>query len=216
MFEDQDRDGCESGSEEVAAARRGAIEQAAIGEFSRRGFSATSMAHIAEAAGMSRPALYQYFRNKGDIFASAMTAVLEGAVDGSLAALDAPGPVSDQLDSFLQRFDGDLWETTNASPLGDELMSAKADHAPKAFATATERLAAGLLNHLEAIEAGGSGSAGDGRRSQWVELLRLAPKGLKYDEPSIEVLRGRLAALARSVAADIEAAGYTPSVEPSA
>ena len=51
--------------------QRRAIHAAAIAQFSERGFSATSMANIADAAGMSRPALYQYFRNKGDIYASA-------------------------------------------------------------------------------------------------------------------------------------------------
>ncbi len=63
-----------TGNPAVAAAthnteqsKREAIHRAAIVEFAARGFSGTSMANIAEAAGMSRPALYQYFRNKGDI-----------------------------------------------------------------------------------------------------------------------------------------------------
>ncbi len=190
---------------QVGSARRQAIERAAIAAFADRGFSATSMAHIAEAAGVSRPALYQYFRNKGDIFASAMTAVLEGAVDESLAALAKPGTVTEQLDGFLQRFEGDLWEVTNASPISDELMSAKTDYAPQAFTDAADRLREGLQSYLLDIKAGGGSAQAADRRDEWVEMLRLSPKGFKYDLPSVEVFRRRLAALARSVAADIEA-----------
>lgn len=186
--------------EETSDDRRAAIERAAIVEFACRGFASTSMANIADAAGMSRPALYQYFKNKGDIFASAMTAVLEGAVDSSLAALTQPGTVADQLDGFLQRFDGDLWEATNASPLGEELTSAKTDYAPKAFSDAANRLEEGLRRYLADL-----GAADSDRTDEWAEMLRLSPKGFKYDEPSIAAFRRRLTALARSIAADIEA-----------
>ena len=65
--------------------QRRAIHAAAIAQFSEQGFAATSMANIADAAGMSRPALYQYFRNKGDIYASAFVALFNDHVDLALA-----------------------------------------------------------------------------------------------------------------------------------
>lgn len=58
------------------ASRRDAIHRVAIDQFAERGFAGTSMANIAEAAGMSRPALYQYFRDKDDIFQSAFVVLL--------------------------------------------------------------------------------------------------------------------------------------------
>ena len=67
-------------------AKRFVIHAAAISEFSARGFNRTSMSNIAEAAGMSRPALYQYFKNKGDIFGSAFVALL----DAKLQILASP------------------------------------------------------------------------------------------------------------------------------
>ena len=40
-------------------------------------------------------------------------------------------------------------------------------------------------------------------RESWIELARLSPRGFKLDEPTVDVYRGRLTALARSLAADI-------------
>ena len=60
-----------------ADARRAAIRAAAVEQFLARGYSGTSMANIAEAAGVSRPAVYQYFSDKDDVFAAAFTSVFE-------------------------------------------------------------------------------------------------------------------------------------------
>ncbi|MFE2263209.1 TetR/AcrR family transcriptional regulator [Streptomyces griseosporeus] len=49
-------------------ARRVQIVTASIGVFGRYGYRRTSMDLIAQAAGMSRPAVYQYFRNKQEVF----------------------------------------------------------------------------------------------------------------------------------------------------
>ena len=110
--------------------KRAAIASAAIDVFSERGFSRTSMAHIADQAGMSRPALYQYFENKGDIFGFAFTALVEGAAHRALAALDEPGTVADQLEGsgLRRRFLGEP-----RFPYGDELPSAKSEYAPEAI-----------------------------------------------------------------------------------
>ncbi len=180
--------------------RRSVIHDAAICEFSRRGFAATSMANIADAAGLSRPALYQYFQNKGDIFASAFSALIDDCVDRALAALAQPGSIAEQLDGYLQRFDGDLWERMAASPHSQEILAAKYEHAAEVFTTAGARLRKGLHAHLRAL------GAPTARRNEWIDVLELSPKGFKTDQPTVAVYRRRLTALARSVAADITAA----------
>ena len=47
---------------------REAILDAAFRRFARYGYRRTSLGDIADEAGLSRPALYHYFRNKEDVF----------------------------------------------------------------------------------------------------------------------------------------------------
>jgi AcrR family transcriptional regulator len=179
--------------------KRSVMHAAAISEFSERGFNGTSMSNIAAAAGMSRPALYQYFKNKGDIFASAFVALLDDSADAALGALASDAAIADRLDGFLQRFEGDLWETMSASPYADEIMSAKTEHVAVGALAVIARLQAGLTAFLE-----NESNVDAATRNSWIDLLRLSPRGFKLDEPTVEIYRGRLTALARTLAADIE------------
>lgn len=184
--------------------RRRAIHEAAIAQFSERGFAATSMANIAEAVGVSRPALYQYFENKGDIFASAFVALFDDHADLALAALQADGSNADRLDGFLQRFEGDLWERMAASAHSEEIMSAKSADLVEDIQHVIERLGNGLAAFL-ASQAPGRSRAAIERRAEWAEVLQLSPKGFKFDTPSVATYRRRLTTLARGIAADIDA-----------
>jgi len=185
--------------------KRSAIASAAIDVFSARGFSRTSMTHIARQAGTSRPALYQYFQNKGDIFACAFAALVEGAADRALEALDEPGSIAEQLDGFLQNFDGAFWERTAASPYGEELLSATSEYAPRAVGVAMKRIRRELEIYLDRVGARKRSVAARARRNGWLDILEFAPRGFKLDRPTVPAYRMRLAALAHSVAADIEA-----------
>lgn len=184
--------------------QRRAIHAAAIAQFSERGFSATSMANIADAAGMSRPALYQYFRNKGDIFASAFVALFNDHVDRALQALDDDGTNAQRLDGFLQRFEGDLWEQMAASEHSEEIMSAKTADTAEEIQHLIARLRSGLVAFLAKASPGRS-QAASARRAEWAEVLELSPKGFKFDTPAVADYRRRLTTLARGVAADIDA-----------
>jgi AcrR family transcriptional regulator len=184
--------------------KRRVIHAAAIDRFSVQGFAATSMADIADAAGMSRPALYQYFRNKEDIFASAFVHLFDVQVERALAELDAPGAIAERLDAFLQRYEGDLWERTSASAHSDEILHAKSAEVVVSIEAVVARLWDGMATFL-AREAPGRSRAVVERRAAWLEVLKFSPKGFKFDQPPVEVYRRRLTALASSVAADIAA-----------
>lgn len=162
------------------------------------------MARIAEGAGVSRPALYQYFANKDEIFASAFVALFEAHVERAVAELAGGKLIAERLDGFLQRFVGDLWERMAASPHADEIESAKTGD----LAVAVGDLLAGLWRELDAhlaMLAPGTGEGVVARRQGWSDLVKLASKGLRADQPTIEIYRQRLRALAHSIAADIDA-----------
>lgn len=174
------------------------ILQAAIPVFAAQGYRKTTMADLAAAAGVSRPALYQYFDDRADLFRSAFDVVLRDSADAALAALDADGTVVERLEGYLQRAHGDGYEALSSTPHGDELMEARHGFATDVADAALERMRQGLRAFVEsAVSPDGS--------ARIIDLLLLSPTGLKSDHPSPETYRIRLRALAAAAAALIEA-----------
>lgn len=77
--------------------REGAIFDAAFTVFTRYGFQRCTMDDIAREAGMSRPALYQYFRNKKAIYRGLVKRLADGMEQGIAAGLQRPGPLAKVL-----------------------------------------------------------------------------------------------------------------------
>ena len=179
--------------------RRSSIHAAAIAQFSKHGFAGTSMANIADAAGMSRPALYQYFRNKSDIFAAAFIKIFDECTSTALSAIRKPESTFNQLNGFLQSYEGDLWETMAASPHTDELINAKDNQTMAAIADLLDQLWAAMAEFLDESAP----DASPDQKRGWLDLLKLSPKGFRFDQPTVQTYRLRLTALAQSVASDI-------------
>ncbi len=174
------------------------ILDAAFAKFSAYGVARTSMADLAEGAGMSRPALYQYYANKDEIFRAVLERVLTNAADRAIAALEGPGSFSEQLDGFLQRWFGDLVEQLHGTQHGAELVEAKAGHAKPVADAADARVRRALLDRV------GRELRAPKTRTDVVELVDLAllcPHGFKHDGPTVARFRRRLTALARTIAA---------------
>ena len=174
------------------------ILDAAFAKFSAYGFARTSMADIAEGAGMSRPALYQYYANKEDIFGATFERVLTTAATRAIAKLDGPGDLAAQLDGFLQRWFGDLVEQLHGTQHGDELMQAKAAHARPVAEAVDARLRKALTDRI-ARELSAPRTRTD--VVDLVDLTMLAGLGCKQDAPPVARFRRRLTALARALAA---------------
>ncbi len=88
-----------------AQATREALLDAAERVFEQRGVSRTSLNHIAEAAGVTRGAVYWHFKDKSDLFNAMMERVtlpLESELDG---VHQAPGdPIDALVTQLLQSF----------------------------------------------------------------------------------------------------------------
>lgn len=177
------------------------IRRAAIPVFAAQGYRRTSMEDLAAAAGVSRPALYQYFDDRADLFRAAFDAVLQDSADAALAALQAQGTVADRLDGYLQRAYADGYEALSSTPFGAELMDARHAFAADVAEAASERTRRGLRRFVGSLPPPQTSE-----RSRVIDLLTLAPAGLKGDHPSPAVFRGRLSTLARAAARMLEGA----------
>ncbi|MEM9467386.1 MAG: helix-turn-helix domain-containing protein [Actinomycetota bacterium] len=173
-------------------ARIDAICAAAVPVFASQGFRGTSMADLAAAADLSRPALYQYFDNRADLFRVAFGAMLERATDAALDALARDTDATGRLDGYLQRLSGDGYEQLAATSHGDELMEAKHEFAADVAGAAYARAHAGLRRFVD--DAAASTPAAD----RAFDLLTLSPLGLKGDHPTPAIYRTRLTSLAQA------------------
>jgi AcrR family transcriptional regulator len=102
-----------------AAERRQQLVETALGLFAHRGLHGTSMDDIADAAGVTKPVLYQHFRSKRALFMELLdqvSAQLLAAIAAATASADGPRRqveagltayfqfVADHHDSFVLLF----------------------------------------------------------------------------------------------------------------
>ncbi|MFZ7093395.1 TetR/AcrR family transcriptional regulator [Primorskyibacter sp. 2E233] len=122
--------------------KRRAILDAACPVFAQYGFRRTSMGDIAQAAGMSRPALYQYYQGKEDIARSTVQVFFEDAAQAVALALSEPGPVADVLARAFRAKGGEFMAMLLTSPHGSELVDVGSTVAADLARDGTERLVA--------------------------------------------------------------------------
>jgi AcrR family transcriptional regulator len=114
---------------ELTEVRRDHFMRAAIVCFARYGYRRTSMDTIAQAADVSRPALYQYYRNKEEVFRAAVQWGLDDLARRARAEAGKPGEITERLAAVLgvvvdmhlprrardgARFDAELIDETRA------------------------------------------------------------------------------------------------------
>lgn len=78
-------------------ARRRALLDAALAEFSSRGYYLTQMEHVAATAGVSKALVYQHYTSKEELFAAVTAQVVEGFMKRLPEVLGAAG---DALDAW--------------------------------------------------------------------------------------------------------------------
>jgi AcrR family transcriptional regulator len=85
----------------MSEARLERVLDAAYQCFARHGVRKTTMDDIAGAAGMSRPAVYQYVRNKEDAFRRLAERIFDRALAEAREAANAGGTLTQRLDRIL-------------------------------------------------------------------------------------------------------------------
>ena len=93
--------------ERKADERPAALLEAALDVFSRHGYRATRLESVAEAAGVSKGTIYNYFENKEDLLQRALEERLTVMIGNAEAAiLGFPGDAASKLRFILERY----WE----------------------------------------------------------------------------------------------------------
>lgn len=88
-----------------AAARRRQLLDVALGEFAERGFSGVSMDQVAEAAGVTKPVLYQHFTSKRALYLELVDDVADRLEDAVVkATADAASPRQQVENGFRAYF----------------------------------------------------------------------------------------------------------------
>ena len=81
-----------------ASARRDQLLAVALEVFARQGFHATSMNDVAEAAGVTKPVLYQHFESKRELYLELLWAVGDRLLDAIRTATDEAGTPHAQVE----------------------------------------------------------------------------------------------------------------------
>ena len=103
-----------SGPRLPAARRRRQLLDVAVAVFAERGFFGTSMEDVADAAGVTKPVLYQHFSSKRDLYLELLEDVGQQLVDAVLGAVaTAPGP-REQVEAGFDAYFRFVARQTNA------------------------------------------------------------------------------------------------------
>ena len=160
--------------------RQKAILAAAFEVFRNYGFRRTTMEDIAQAAGMSRAALYLHYRNKQDIFQSLVQVYFDTTHAEVARILARTLPVADALSAAFAAQGGPIIQALLSSPHGAEFMDAKTLVSAEIVKTAEARLTGVYAAWLDREAAAGRVRLdGFGSASACAETMLAALTGMK-------------------------------------
>ncbi|MBH1985401.1 MAG: helix-turn-helix transcriptional regulator [Burkholderiales bacterium] len=171
------------------------ILDAALAVFCRYGYRKTSMLDIAQAADMSRAALYLHFKNKEDVFRAGSERAHASVMAQVAAALAQSVPVFTRIETALLAFQQGLMADISASAHGQELFDVNMTLAADITLSARASLAASLAGALEQAEAAGDIALRrvDATAAQVAALLVASMDGIKHTQGGGEALRQGIA-----------------------
>jgi AcrR family transcriptional regulator len=177
--------------------RKDMILDAAFGVFARYGYRRTVMEDVASAAGLSRTALYQHWRNKDDLFRALAQRYFDTGVQDMAAALAQPGqPIEPALMAAFAAKDGKFMQAVLATPHGAELLEAGYAVTADIAAAGEARFADVLADWLARLPV----PAGAGGAATVAGSIMATLKGLKSSARTLAEYQAGQAALARLMA----------------
>lgn len=131
------------------------ILEAALPVFIRYGFRKTSMADIAQAAGISRASLYLSFSNKEELFRAGSARAHENAMNEVISALSANGDVIARIETAMTTFQRSLITPFGSSMQAAELFKTNMELAADITLNTRAQLLEHLASHLSNAEQSG-------------------------------------------------------------
>ncbi|MBL8128215.1 MAG: TetR/AcrR family transcriptional regulator [Chloroflexia bacterium] len=182
------------------AAKRERVADAALIVFQRYGFARTTMSDIAEAVGMSRPALYLLFPNKEEIFAAAVLSANARNLREIQSHLASMADLEQQLTYACQAWIGGGYDRVRQFPDARDMTDLPLPPVQEAYA-AFQRLLAGLLADAAA------GARWDVTAEDLARLLVAAMRGFKGEAVDRGDLDRMIALEVSAVVSALEHAG---------
>ena len=179
--------------------KREFVFEAAAGVFSNYGFRRTSMNDIANAAGISRPALYIMFENKEDLFRQLVAQRQEHAINDAVEVLQRDAPIADRIVEAVLAYEKHFYESVSESAHGAELMDMSQSLAMEQMRNGHDR----FVGHLaRAVENAVSSAEVDlsqvkVKPKDFVELLMWSVNGQKKTATSNKDFRRRIREVGR-------------------
>ena len=102
---------------DVTAERKSQILEAAIKVFSRMGLDQARMDDIVAESGLSKGALYWYFKSKDEITAAILDSLFTREMTELQGLLEADGLVADRLLEFVRHTAGEIKTMTHLAPI---------------------------------------------------------------------------------------------------
>ncbi|MEM0929153.1 MAG: TetR/AcrR family transcriptional regulator [Pseudomonadota bacterium] len=174
--------------------KREAVFDAAASVFAQYGFRRTSMNDIAQAAGISRPALYVLFENKEDLFRQLASNRQNEAISEAVSILEQDAPFTERFTLAILAYERIYYEPIAGSPHAAEFMDTALGLVSDDMMKRHNRLVQYLSDVID--QAAGEGHVSLKRigmkTKAFVELLMSSIGGQKKSATSVRDFRQRV------------------------
>lgn len=177
--------------------KREAVFAVAGDVFAQYGFRRTAMNDIAQAAGISRPALYLMVENKEDLFSEVVTFRFNQGIEKAISTLSGSGSIAQRITASILAFEKIFYEPVAESPHGAELMDMSISIAADLMKKGQGRLERVFSQALEEAISNGEIVFSDMpmKPLAFVRLLISSIGGLKKHATSMKGLRRQISAV---------------------